>query len=250
MKSLAEFISERNPQNWRVPPVTPLHGRSTAELHPEVRAMANRGLWIFPVPEIATITADPELLIAEATTDLIRLEEMAAQYVNAGNKWSVAIGPSQLCVVEVAGAKARASLAAMSLGQEDCLTLSVERGGMTWILFRWPKGLVLCDPPRRLPSGIRILGNGNSCPVPPTPSCRWTTPCAEIEALPVFLRELAFNNPNNSPGQAVSVPERSPRPAPCRSTLRFEKPHHQSGDGFPIPDQAGWRRGFRVSRRR
>ena len=248
MKSLAQFNSERNSQNWRVPAVTPLHGRPTAELHPEVRATAYRGLWLFPVPEITKITGDAEFLIAEASRDVIRLEELAAEY--ASDTWRVAIGPSQLCVVEVAGAEARASLAAMNQNQEDCSTLRVERGGMTWALFRWPKGLVLCGPPRCLPSGVRILGNGDSCPVPPSPSCRWTNPWAEIESVPVWLRELVFSDPGNSPGKAASVPERSPRSAPCRSTVRFEKPHRHSGIGFPTPDQAGWRGGFRVSRRR
>ncbi|MFP5234355.1 MAG: bifunctional DNA primase/polymerase [Acidobacteriota bacterium] len=223
-------------------------GKSLSTLHPDVCQTANRGLEIFPVPEFAMFSGHADLLIGEATSDLVRLKELAEEY--RSSTWRVAVGASGLCVVEAAGPEGKASLAATSQGQVDCLTLRVERGGMAWAFFQWPKGLVLRDPAKRLPPGVRILGDGDSCPVPPSPSCRWTNPWAEIETLPVWLRELAFNTPDSPPGRAVSAPERSPRPAPCRSSARFEMQHRRSGIGFPIPDHAGWRGGFRVSRRR
>jgi hypothetical protein len=248
MKSPEEFFSERKLRISLDEAFTSPRGKSVLTLHPEVRQAASRGLEIFPIPEFAAFSGRSDLLIGEATTNASHLKDLADEH--RPTAWHVAIGPSGLCVVEMAGAEAKASLTAMSQGQEDCLTLRVERGGMTWAFFWWPSGLVLCNPPKRLPSGVRILGDGDSCPVPPSPSCRWANPWAEIEAVPVWLRELVFENPGGPPGKAVLAPTPAQRPVPCRSLSRFEKRHRRAEKGFPICDQAGFRGGYRLCRRR
>ncbi len=229
MKSPEEFFSERKLRISLDEAFTSPRGQSLSTLHREVCQTASLGLEIFPVPEIAAFSRRTDLLIGEATSDIFRLNELVEEY--RPSKWRVAIGPSGLCVVEVVGHEGRASLAAMSGDDEGCFTLRAERGGMTWVFFQWPKGLAMRDPAKRLAQGVRILGKGDSCPVPPSPSCRWINPGAEIEAVPGWLRELAFEPTDNPPGKVVPVAVPPHRPVLCRRTLRFEKQHRTRRSG-------------------
>jgi len=43
---------------------------------------------------------------------------------------------------------------------------------------------------KHLAPGVNILGDGESCIVPPFGGAVWIDPCAGIEALPYALREL------------------------------------------------------------
>ncbi len=161
MKIPDGYISVRNRRISSDAAFTSLRGKSTSPLHPELRQAASRGLEIFPVSELAKLTGNLDLLIGKASSDISRL--MALTEENPLSPWRVAIGPSGLCVVEVAGSAGWAALSALNQEQEDCSTLRVERGGMTWALFRWPKGLVPRNPAKRLPPAVRILGEGRSC---------------------------------------------------------------------------------------
>jgi hypothetical protein len=280
MKSLEEFWVEQ------FGPISPSAAfTSRRENHPstlpeEVRQTANLGMAIFPESPLAKLTGNHDLLIAEATSDMNRLEELSAEHGTCG--WRVAVDQSSLCILELVGPVGRESFAALSVDQGECLTLQAHRGDTSWAFFRWPKGLMLRAPAKELAPGMRIVTD--SCIIPPSGGCAWVNPWAEIETVPYFLWELAFENPDPPPGKAVRVLAFSPDPAPCRSTARFTKPQGGAPDnppgkaapvplsiprpapcrphalfqkpqprvrqGYPIGGHAGSRSGYRVYRRR
>ncbi|MGA9670409.1 MAG: bifunctional DNA primase/polymerase [Terracidiphilus sp.] len=249
MKTLEEFFSEHNRGISPFPRFGFPQRSLFSVLSQEVHDTANRGFAIFPVPELAKLTAQRDLLIGEATSDLSRLEELAAMY--PPSTWRAAVGSSGYCVVRMNAQEGRAWFSAKCREQGvDCLTLTAVSGDMAWAIFRWPKNLVLQASAEGLPSGVSVLDDGDSFPVPPSRGCKWANACAEIEAVPYWLRELAFESPDNPPGKIVPVPSPFPHPAACGSTARFDKPHRGTKKGFPTCDQAGWRAGFRISRRR
>ncbi len=62
---------------------------------------------------------------------------------------------------------------------------------------------------------------------------------AEIEAVPYWLRAIAFEQPDSTPGKAVSAPSRSARLAPWRS-LVLSRPGPQFKRGIhPATRPAG-----------
>jgi hypothetical protein len=214
-----------------------------------LRDTANRGFAIFPVPDLAKLTAQRDLLIGEATSDTTRLEELAAMYPLSS--WRAAVGSSGYCVVRMNAQNGVTWFAAKC--QEhgvDCPTLTAVSGDMVWAIFRWPKNLVLKASAKWLPSGVSVLHEGDSFPVPPSTGCKWANAWADLEATPYWLEELAFDSPDNPPAEFVPAPSPFPRPAACRSTTRFDRPHRGTKKGYPTCDQAGWRAGFRISRRR
>lgn len=247
MKSAEVFLSELN-RSSRGAVLTSAGMKPLSSLHPAVRQAASRGLAVFPVPELAKLTGQSDFLIGEATSDLSRLEELAAEHPAC--IWRAAIGPSRLCVVRLDGMQGRAWFAAKNEDQTDCRTLSVTRGDAVWAIFHWPEGLVLRESAKAPATGVRILADGDSFPIPPSGGSAWTDPWAEIEAVPYWLREIAFEPQNCPPGKAVPVPSRSTRPVPCRSVARPEPPRCSVQRGYRSCNQGGWKGGFRVSRRR
>ena len=225
---------------------SPSHTSPT--LPEEVRQAANLGWRIFPVSPLAKMTGNPDLLIAEAVCEIFRLEEFAAEYPSC--EWRVAIGPSSLCVLQVVGPEGRKSFAALSQDQGQCLALQSRREDTAWAFFRWPVGLVLCASARKLDPGLRILVDGDSCPIPPSGGCVYLNPWEEVQAVPCWLRELWFEAPDNSPGKAAPALVPSPRPAPCWPAATFPKPHRNARKGYPVCGRADWRGGYRISRRR
>lgn len=248
MRTLEEFYDEQNKRAVSEQTATSATHRSVFELQHELRQAANCGLKIFPVPEIAKLTGQADWLIGEATSDISRLEELAAEHCFCN--WRVALGPSKLCVLRVQGTQGRASLTALSQQEDDCLTLRAQRADTVWAFFRYPVGLTLRSLAKKLASGVSVLASGESCPIPPSCGSTWLNLWAEIEAVPHWLRELAFESPNTPPGGAISVRKPSPRPAPCRSSQRLEKQHGRVQVGYPNFNQGGWGRRFRPSRRR
>jgi len=247
MKSPEEFLSELS-RSSRGAVFATARTKPLPSLHPEVWQAANRSLAIFPDPEVARLTGRPEFLIGEATSDISRLEELAAEHPS--NNWHAAVGMSRLCVVRIDGMRGRAWFAAQNEGEADCRTLSIMRGATVWATFQWPAPLVLRASASLLSPGVRILSDGDSFPVPPSGGSKWVDPWAEIEAVPYWMREMAFEPPDSPLGKAVPVPSRSDRPASCRSFKRFETPQFSVRKGHPSCNHAGWRGGFRVSRRR
>ena len=213
----------------------------------EVRQAANLGWQIFPISPLAKLMGNPDLLICEATAEIGRLEELAVEYPACG--WRVAVGPSSLCILQIAGPDGRSSSAALNQDQEECSTLQVRCGdAAAWAYFRWPQGLKLRT--KRLAPGMTILAGGDSCPIPPSGGCIYVNPWEEVQAVPRWLKELAFEPPDDPPGKAAPAP--SPRSAPCRQGGRFVKPQPNACKGYPVSSQAGWRGrgGYRISRRR
>lgn len=213
----------------------------------EMRQTANRGLAIFPVSEFAKLAGNLDLLIGEATIEIHRLEELALDYPRC--QWRAAIGASRLCVIRVDGPNGRESFEALSRDHGECLTLWSQRCDMAWAFFRWPTGLILRASAKRVAPGVRILGPGDSCPVPPSGGCVWSNPWAEIEAVPYWLRDLAFEPPECPPARAATVPKPPHRAARCRSTTRHQRPHRGARKGYPTCNRVEWRRGFRISNR-
>ncbi len=248
MRSLEELFPERNTRALADRALTSATRQPRFELHPELRQAANRGFEIFPVPEIARLAGQPERLIGEATSDISRLEELAGEYPFCG--WRVALGASKLCILRIDGSQGRVSIAALSLHEEDCLTLQAQRGDTVWAFFRHPKDLRLRSSAQKLAPGVSVLANGESCQIPPSGSSTWLNPWVEIEAVPHWLRELVFEGPNDSPGEAVCVRTLPARPTPCRSARPFEREHRPVRSGCPSFNQDGRDRGFRRSQRR
>lgn len=214
----------------------------------EVRQAANLGWRIFPVSPLAKLIGNRDLLIGEATCDVSRLEEFAAEYPSC--EWRVAVGLSSLvCVLQVVGPEGRNSFAALSQDQGECLTLQSRRGDTAWAFFRWPAGLVLHASAKKLAPSVRILADGDSCPIPPSDGCAYINPWEEVQAVPCWLRELGFETPNDPPGKTAPVPAPSPCPAPCRPVVHFPKPHRDTRKGYPVCSQKPPTRNCRISRR-
>jgi len=214
----------------------------------DARQAANHGLRIFPVSQLAKLMASPDLLIDEATSDIARLEKLAAEH-GPCREWRAVADP-WLCVLRIDGAAGgNSSVSTLSLGsQEDCHTLLARCGDIAWAFFKFPKGFVRRSAARDLPPGLSILSAGRSCPIPLLSGDL----CAEIEIMPVpfWLRELAFAPLDSPPGKAAPVPVSSLRPGQCRPPARFAERQGNTRKGYPGCGQAGWRGGYRISRRR
>jgi hypothetical protein len=218
----------------------------------EVRELAHRGLKLFPVRLAAKLAGDPNRLIAVATDDVTLLAELWASAQQPLWGCRVALGPSGLCVLVLDGALGRASFAALVPDLDGCLTLQARCGDVVYAFFRQPAGVKRIASATKLAPGVSLLGDGASCIVPPFGATVWVVPGAEIEALPYALRELLVSeNPDSPPGRTMPVPKSSPRrPAPCGSTVHFQKPNKAPRRGHPVCGRADWRGGYRISRRR
>lgn len=205
----------------------------------EVREAANRGWRIFPVPEVAKLTGNPDLLIDSATSEISSLEEVAAEHYPLWG-FRAAVGPSSLCILQLDGPQGKNAFAALVQDQEECLTLQAVRGDIALAFFRQPKNLVLRASARKLAAGVMVLADGDSCPLLP-----FANPWAEVEALPYIVRELAFGTPGNPPGKAAPVLAPSPRPVPCRLAAHFAEPQRGARKGYPVCGG-----GYRIYRRR
>jgi hypothetical protein len=192
MKFEEFFLKHNGPDSPSSAFTTRQHDCHSA-LPEEVREAAIRGWLIFPVPQLAKLTGNPDLLIGEATSEISRLEELAAEYDPLWG-WRMAVSPS-LCILEVDGPQGRSVFAALIQDEEECLTLQASRGDTAWAFFRFPKGLVLRSQARTLAPGVRILADGDSCVIAPFCNSSW----AETEAVPYALRELAFEPPDTIP---------------------------------------------------
>ena len=246
MKSIEEFLSERNRRSAISATCDSRQRKPISPLPAAVVQAANLGFQIFPEPEMARLLGQQEQLIDEASNDTSRLEELAALYPSC--LWRVALDQSRICVIRLDGPEGRASLAKMSEDEADCLTLSAERGDTVWIFFWRPKG-VLRASARRLAPGVMILAGNESCPIPPSAGSVWLNPWAEIESVPCWLRKLAFEIPDGPPVKALPVPT-LPLAMTCRSRGGFEKQHRGTSKAYPNCNQAGFRGAYRVARRR
>jgi Bifunctional DNA primase/polymerase, N-terminal len=245
---LRDFLLERYNPGSPSPASNPLQYALHSLLPDEVRKAANLGWQIYPVTLLAKLAGTPDLLMCEASSEVSCLEELAAKHRPCG--WRIATGPSSLCIVRLDGPEGRQSFQALTQDCEECFTLRAHRGGTAWAYFRWPEGMVLRASAKKPALGVRILAEGDGCPIPPLDGCAWINPGAEPEALPYSLRELAFETPSSTPGKAAFVPAFYPRTSPCRVTARYEKHQGATRKGYPICGHVGGRGGFRISRRR
>ena len=246
MKSIEVFLSELARNNSQSAASTSYDNISRSRLAEEVRQVARRGWQIFPVSPLAKFSGNPDLLIAEATSQVSRLGELAAEYPAC--RWRVALGLASLCALELEGQAGRKSFTALAGDQGECLTLQARRGDEALAFFQLPKGSVMRAFAKKLAPGLRILGE--SCFIPPSSGYVWVNPWADVEAVPYSLRELAFEPPDIPRGRTVPLPQSSTRRAFCRSTTNAAKPRRGESKGYPVCRQSGSGRGFRISRRR
>jgi hypothetical protein len=172
----------------------------------------------------------------EAANEISRLEELAAEYFPLCG-WRVVVG-SALCVVELDGQQGRNSYAALAQDQEECLTLQSGRGDTALAFYRRPRGLVLRASARKLAPGVRILAEGDSCVIGP-----FSNPWAEVEAVPYWSQDLAFETADTPHGKAAPVPALFLRPAPCRTSAQFKNPQACVRKCYPVCGHAGVGRG-------
>jgi hypothetical protein len=218
------------------------------DLSDEVRELAHQGLKLFPIGLAAKLAGDPDRLIAAATDNTTLLDELSTA-VKPVSGYRVALGPSGLCVLVLDGSVGRASFAALVPDLDDCLTLQARCGDVMYAFFRQPVGMKRIASARKLAPGVSILGDGESCSLPPSGEAVWVNhPGAEIETLPYALRQLvAPEDPDTTPGRAIPVTKLSHRPAPCRPAARFPQPNQALRKGHPVCGRADLRG---ISRRR
>jgi Bifunctional DNA primase/polymerase, N-terminal len=152
MESIEEFFSNLEHPSSPSKRFTPTHHNDRSTLPDAVRQAANRGWKIFPLSMLAKAAARPDLLISEATSDLSRLEELAATY--PGCDWRVAAGPSSLSILRLDGQLGRNAFRVLSREQGECLTLQAQRGDAGLAFFRRPAGLVLRNAAKELAPGV------------------------------------------------------------------------------------------------
>lgn len=246
MKSIDEFFSERNPRACREP--VSMARKLASPLHVEVRQAAERSFAVFPVPESARLAGRPDHLIAEATSEMSLVEELAAKYPSCG--WRIALGPTRLCALVVDGPHGRASLTALSRDEDDSHTLQALGGDTTWAFFQRPHGLRIRQNVKDLARGVTFLADGDSCPIPPSGGSAWKNPGAEIETVPVWLRTLVFESSDDPPGRMLPAVAHSHLPAPRHSLQHMQEPHRRAQNRRSTGNHPGWSRGFRMYSRR
>ena len=99
MKSIEEFFSGLALRQSSSATSLPASRIRPSVLPDAVRQAANRGWHIFPVSQLAKLTANPDLLIGEATAEIARLEELAAEYPScdsACRRWSTVVVHSRV----------------------------------------------------------------------------------------------------------------------------------------------------------
>lgn len=217
--NLEDYFFEKYGPTTQPTALTSGTGNRSVTVPEELRQAADRDWRLFPVSPLAMFTAQPDVLISEATCEISRLEEFAAEYPLCG--WRVAVGPSSLCILQLEGQVGKDSFAALCADQGECLTLQARQGDTAWAFFRWPTGLALRTSWTKRALGMRILRERDSCIIPPSSNCVYLNPWAEIDAIPFWLRDLAFETPDTPPGNAAPVPAFSPRPVACRSNAYF-----------------------------
>ena len=236
--------------------------RQSAELPANVGTGANRGLRIFPISHSSRYAATTliKARIGEATSDLDRLAELAAE---APAGWAFATGPEPdagVFVVEMEGelgANAFNSLVALEISclqgeDSDWQTLSAGDGWRTFAIYSFPAGMILRPNGKHPAPGLTIHGDGDYVLLPP--DFVFLDSDVKIASGPALLLDLAFEKVSNEVPSQVAR-----RIAPQRADSRFQPNNSNPGTGSQIwgvarygstvSSTAGWRGKVRISRR-
>jgi hypothetical protein len=172
-----------------------------AKIYAGLRDAANRGWRIFPIPPAISLYA-PVIRdrIAEATNDLITLEELA--YLNPAFRWGLATGQaSRVFVLEVQGALGRVALSRFtSLYMDefsDSQSLTSRAGESAFAYFRYPVGLVMRRGGRDPEPGLTIHGDNDFVLLPPSryfsrAAHEYLNPDESVATAPQWLLDLVF----------------------------------------------------------
>jgi len=242
MKSVEKFFLEHYGPSSSSAACTTRQDKCHSALPDEVREAANRGWLIFPVPQLARLIGNLDLLINEASSEISIIEQLAAEYYPLCG-WRIVVGPT-LFIVELDGPHGRNSYMALAQEQSECLTLQASVGDAALAFYRRRKGLELRASARKMAPGVRIFADGDSCVIGP-----FSNPWAEVETVPYWLQDLAFETPDTPRGKAAPLHVLSHRRVRCQTRSQFKNPQLGTRKSDPVSGHAGGRGGFRISRR-
>jgi len=227
-----------------------------AQVYAGLRDAANRGWRIFPTPPAGSFhTLVTSGRIAEATSDLVSLEELAD--ANPGCRWGLATGQaSGVFVLEVEGALGRAALnrfASLCIEElSDFQIFTLRAGESVFGFFRYPVGFVLRRGGKHPEPGLTIHGDNDFVLLTPWSAGKLNAE-KEVAAAPQWLLSLAFEVVKEKSDRLV--PRITPHRADPESLPRFPKFSANAEDqnfnskGWPAFGQTNWRRKINFPRR-
>jgi hypothetical protein len=189
-----------------------------------VLGAAHRGWQIFPLYTRSNHATIAAAMIAQATNDLVQLEEWANQRSVCG--WAVATGhASGVLAVEMKGAQGIAAFTFLVLDNQydemmqHALISQTGYGGAEtiYVYFRWPADLDVCHHLRAtIAPGLRLRGEGDYALLPTHISgMSHSWPDADLLVAPQWLLDPQITA---SEGHVVEMPRRFPT-SPSRKTL-------------------------------
>jgi hypothetical protein len=192
--------------------------QNAGELPIEVRQAAGR-LWrLFPLVAHGR-SAHAQILIESATCDIAQLERFNSE--NRGCNWGLATGPSSgVFAVDADDQNNAAAFVAYSMKyeggeswQETLESVAGDRKASAF--FLWPEGLVFSATRRTIAQGLRIRGEGDFVPIPPSVNRAgvpylYHDPEASVAPPPKWLVKWCFEEPNGHGSPRVL---RFPEPA-------------------------------------
>jgi len=153
---------------------SPIHPQNTSAVPLSVRSAAQRGWRIFPIYARSKHAMGAATMIAEATCDLVQLEDWANQHSDCG--WAVATGhASGVLAVEMKGAEGIAAFTFLVLDNEydemmqHALISQTGYGEAEtiYVYFRWPADFGMCHHLRgTIAPGLRLHGEGGYALLP------------------------------------------------------------------------------------
>ena len=148
--------------------------QSTSAVPLPIRSSAERGWQMFPIYVRSKYAMGAAAMIAQATNDLVQLEEWANQHSVCG--WAVATGhASGVLAIEMKGAEGIAAFTFLVLDNQYDEVMQhalISRSGhgeaeTIYVYFRWPVEVEMCRQPHGLIApGLRLQGEGEFALLP------------------------------------------------------------------------------------
>ena len=199
---------------------SPINSENSEKLSPLLRDAALRGWKIFPVLVRSRYATESTAMIGQATRDLDQLKAWAREY--PGCNWAVATGKdSGVLAIEIDGYIGTSSFSWLlfenqeeEIGTPQTLISQTENGAndTVYAYYRWPATLTMRQLRGEIAPGMRLRGEGDSVPIPPSIHSNgirfsYPHPDAEVAAMPHWLIDLAFEVPE---AEAEAAPAKFP----------------------------------------